>query len=93
MIGRYAVIEKGKVANVVDADAALARAKGWVRADRGVAKGDAYDDQAGFTPAVRPTPIPTTTPSEAARLRLAAKPDTDFTPIELELIRALGLRS
>jgi hypothetical protein len=66
---RYAIIEFGKVANIVEADAEFASRNGWVPAES-AGIGDTWDGQT-FTPAPPPPPVvPQSVTMRQARLAL-----------------------
>lgn len=68
---RYAIIEAGKVANIVEADAGFAAAQGWVEAG-GAGIGWSYDGDEFSPPAVAPLPVPAVVSRFQARAALLA---------------------
>ena len=72
-MSRFAIIEGGKVVNIVEAEADFAEAHGWVEADSVVNLGDTYEE-GEF---IKPTPI--VDPLEYQTQRAAAYPPiTDY---------------
>ena len=70
-MARFAIIESGVVANIVEADADFAALNGWVAAEN-AAIGDLFDG-ASFTPAPVPSPpAPQSVSMRQARLALLA---------------------
>lgn len=57
-MARFAIIQNGTVANVVQAAPAFAASQGWVAVTSGVGIGWTYDGSTFSAPAAQPDPVP-----------------------------------
>lgn len=68
-MARFAIIDAGRVTNIVEADSDFAQAQGWIPAE-GASIGDLWDGEV-FTPAPPPPPaVPAAVTMRQARLAL-----------------------
>lgn len=73
MVGRYAIIENGRVANIAVAEPDYAAARGWLELPHGVGPGWLYDGQTFSSPPEPTVPVPASITPRQCRLILSAQ--------------------